>query len=391
MYRCTIIGLTDDARTPVLAQTEVRELIGSNNVFSGGKRHHELVASLLPEDAVWIDITVPLSHVFKQYAEHDEIVIFASGDPLFYGFAATVQRECPDCEMIVIPSFNSLQMLAHKLCLPYAEMRCVSLTGRPWDAFDEALIRGERMIGILTDRNKTPQLICQRMLDYGYDNYRIYVGEHLGNNELERVREYEEGMEFAMPNCMIALQTEQRPRRFGLPEAEFSLLNGRTKMITKMPIRLATLAALELGRRCVMWDVGFCTGSISIEARLQFPHLSITAFECREEGRELMSQNSRRFGVPGINAIIADFMECDLTSLNRPDAVFIGGHGGRLGEMVTRIHSVLADGGCIVFNSVSEASREQFVAAADKEGMTCTNCGTIVIDNNNPITILRAE
>lgn len=389
MYSCTIIGLTDDAHTPVLAQADVRELICRSHVFSGGKRHHELVATLLPENAVWIDITVPLSRVFEQYALYDDIVIFASGDPLFYGFAATVQRECPDCRLTVIPSFNSLQMLAHKLCLSYADMRCVSLTGRPWNAFDEALIRGERMIGILTDRNKTPQPIHQRMVDYGYSNYRLYVGEHLGNSQLERVREYEDGMEVGMPNCIIAVQTEQRPRRFGL--SEFHLLNGRTKMITKMPIRLATLAALGLGNRHVMWDVGFCTGSISIEARLLFPHLRITAFECREEGRELMAQNSMRFGAPGITAIIADFMEYDLSPLERPDAVFIGGHGGRLADMVARIHSVLADGGCIVFNSVSEESREQFVAAAQTAGLTCTNCGTITIDNNNPITILRAE
>ncbi len=70
---------------------------------------------------------------------------------------------------------------------------------------------------------------------------------------------------------------------FGIPDTEFALLNGREKMITKMPIRLLTLQALELSRRQVFWDIGFCTGSVSIEAKQLFPHLQIEAFEIRPE------------------------------------------------------------------------------------------------------------
>ena len=399
MYKCTIIGLTDDVRTPVLEQAEVRELIASGHVFSGGKRHHELVAALLPDDAVWIDITVPLSGVFEQYALYDDIVVFASGDPLFYGFAATVQRECPGCQLKVIPSFNSLQMLAHRLCLPYADMRCVSLTGRPWDAFDEALIRGERIIGILTDRNKTPQLIRQRMLDYGYDNYRIYVGEHLGNRELERVREYEDGVDYTMPNCMIAVQTKLRNTRFGLSESEFTLLDGRTKMITKMPIRLLTLQALDLPNRHVLWDIGFCTGSVSIEARLLFPHLRIEAFEVRPECEAIIMENARHFSAPGINVHIGDFrsVHCDsVATFPPPDAVFIGGHGGHLLEIMQKVLTVLAPGGVIVMNSViapkvTTDSHKLWDEACRELGLRQDPPMRIQLDDNHPITILRCR
>lgn len=61
---------------------------------------------------------------------------------------------------------------------PYQEMQTLSLTGRPWDAFDSALIRGDKLIGVLTDREKTPATIAARMLEYGYDNYRMTVGKH---------------------------------------------------------------------------------------------------------------------------------------------------------------------------------------------------------------------
>lgn len=391
--RFIVIGMTDDRKA--WFPPEVRSAIAAGRVFSGGKRHHEIVAPLLPEGADWIDITVPLEAVFLQYEGHPEVVVFASGDPLFFGFANTLRRELPDADITVYPAFNSLQLLAHRMLLPYADLRTVSLTGRPWDAFDRALITGERLIGALTDRQKTPALIARRMLDYGYDNYRMTVGECLGNREAERVQTLTladaAGTDFAFPNCLILEQTAQRTRPFGLPERDFDLLDGRVNMITKMPIRLLTLSQLGLPRRTSFWDIGFCTGSVSIEARLQFPHLKVTAFEIREAGRALMDSNARRFGAPGIDVHIGDFLEADLTGLPVPDAVFIGGHGGRLVDMLRRIDTVLQPGGTIVFNAVSMQSQDLFREGVAAIGRTVKHALHVTIDDFNPITILTAE
>ena len=389
----TVIGMTDDRS--VWFPPEVQAVISTGRVFSGGKRHHEIVAPLLPEGAVWIDITVPLEAVFDRYAGHAEVVVFASGDPLFFGFANTLRRELPDAEITVFPSFNSLQLLAHRILLPYADMRTVSLTGRPWEAFDEALIRGERLIGVLTDRQKTPALIARRMLDYGYDNYQMTVGECLGNRDAERVRTLSlaeaTAVEFAFPNCLILAQTVAKVHPFGLPEQDFALLDGRVNMITKMPIRLLTLSQLDLAGRRSFWDIGFCTGSVSIEARLRFPQLQLTAFEIREAGRELMAQNARKFGAPGIDVHIGDFLEADLSALPAPDAVFIGGHGGRLGDFLQRIDGVLLPGGRIVFNAVSEQSQALFRAAVAAVGRRITNEMHVSVDSFNPIHLMTAE
>jgi len=391
--RFVVIGMTDDREA--WFPPEVRAAIAAGHVFSGGRRHHEIVAPLLPEDARWIAITVPLEAVFSQYAGLPEVVVFASGDPLFFGFANTLRRELPDAELTVFPAFNSLQLLAHRMLLPYAGMRTVSLTGRPWDAFDEALIRGERLIGALTDRQKTPTLIARRMLDYGYDNYRMTVGEALGNREAERVRTFSlleaTAAEYAFPNCLILEQTVARPHPFGLPERDFDLLDGRVNMITKMPIRLLTLSQLDLPRRHSFWDIGFCTGSVSIEARLRFPQLKVTAFEIREAGRALMEANARRFGAPGIDTHIGDFLAADLSELPAPDAVFIGGHGGRLAEMLQRLDTVLLPGGRIVFNAVSEESQTMFRTAIATLGRQIVGEMHVTIDTFNPITILTAE
>ena len=389
----TIIGISDDRQ--LFLPPDVLEVIARGRVFTGGVRHREVVAGLLPEGAEWIDITVPIDDVFVRYEGKGDIVAFASGDPLFFGFANTVRRKCPDAEIILYPSFNSLQMLAHRLVLPYHDMRCVSLTGRPWCGLDEAVISGERLIGVLTDKSKTPSTIARRLLDYGYDNYRVAVGENLGNRKKEQVSvmsllEAAE-MDFSMPNCVLLERVSVRKRPFGIPESEFELLDGRAKMITKMPGRLLSLSMLGLRDRHSFWDVGFCTGSVSIEAKLQFPHLDITAFEQRSEGEELMRVNSRRFGTPGITTVIGDFLNQDLGRYPRPDAVFIGGHGGRLEEMLARIREVMLPGGTVVFNSVSEASGTMFVEAVEKVGMRIVQCTCMTIDSFNTINVMKAE
>ena len=388
-----IIGISDS--TEIYFPPPVQEVISRGKVFSGGVRHHQLVEQFLPEGAEWIDITVPLDKVFAQYAAHREIVVFASGDPLFFGFANTIQRLLPESHIHVYPTFNSLQMLAHRLLLPYQEMRMVSLTGRPWKAFDAALIRGERMLGVLTDRVKTPAAIAARMQEYGYDNYRMYVGEALGNAAEERVRELtvEEARHttFQSPNCLILVRTALRPRPLGLKESEFALLNGRVNMITKRPVRLQTLSMLDLQMCTVFWDIGSCTGSVSIEAKSLYPELEVIAFERRPEGAELLRANSVKWGTPGIRFVGGDFMEQSLADLLRPDAVFIGGHGGRLQELLKRVDEVLLPGGVMVFNSVSEDSLQQFYEGVAQTGRRVTERIRLVVDAHNPIEILKAE
>ena len=391
-----VIGISDAPR-PYLPP-EVISIICKGRIFSGGKRHYGLVAPYLPVGAQWIDITTPLDAVFEQY--HDEVIVFASGDPLFFGFANTIRRKMPDAEIVLFPSFNSLQLLAHRLVMPYNDMRIVSLTGRPWPDFDRALIERAGKIGVLTDHEHTPAAIARRMLEYGYNGYEMHVGEHLGNPNEERISTWtlEQASEqtFDYPNCLILVGNDPRPQYFGIPESEFALLDGREKMITKAPIRLLTLKALELPQRSVLWDIGFCTGSVSIEARLQFPHLHIEAFEIRPECEVLMQENSRRFGAPGINWNIGDILEADIYALPRPDAVFIGGHGGKLKEIMARVMTVLTDDGVIVMNSVTSPmvhtdSHQLFNEACQELGLTQCQPTRIILNDNNPIEILKCK
>lgn len=406
MYKFTVIGIDDNPLSVERNLHFVSHKLEGAKVFSGGKRHFQLVREYLPDDFTWIDITVPLDNVFAQYEEiarGEEIVVFASGDPLFYGFAATIQRRIPQAQLEVYPVFNSLQSLAHRLALPYEDMTIVSLTGRPWHALDIALIERRGKIGILTDKVHTPSKIAGRLLHYGFNNYMMSIGEALGG-EREKVstltlHQAAQGS-FEAPNCVILARgngegemKEEHSRVFGIPHAEFELLDGRENMITKMPVRLLSLSQLDLYNRKALWDIGFCTGSVSIEAKVQFPHLHIDSFEVREQCRTILEKNCRKMGVPGINGHIGDFTSLDLPQmvaggeLHRPDAIFIGGHGGKIEVMMEMLAKVVEKGCVVVYNSVRDSA--PFEQAALENGFGNIKKTEITIDNYNMITCCR--
>jgi precorrin-6Y C5,15-methyltransferase (decarboxylating) len=393
MYNFYIIGIPD--RMEVSLSPEVKELLQKQHFFSGGKRHRELVAPFLPENAEWIDVVVPLEGTFKEYEKiNAPIVVIASGDPLFFGIGNTLKRRFPDARMKVYSYFNSLQLLAHEYQLPYGEMTITTLTGRDWVKLDQELIKGKKIIGTLTDKKKTPSTIAARMLNAGLDNYKMIVGARLGGEDqvcCEISLNDAVGKEFAHPNCLILIQEKPVKRTLGIHEKDFHILEGRPKMITKRSIRLNSISFLDLDEATHLWDIGYCTGSVSIEAKQFAPHLKVTAFERREESKELLKLNQRKFCVPGIEGIHDDFFNIDLSTIERPDRIFIGGHGGRLNEMMHRLHAVLKDNGIIVFNTVSEATKQDFLKAAEELQMEISDQMNIQQDDHNPIVIYQAR
>jgi precorrin-6Y C5,15-methyltransferase (decarboxylating) len=158
-------------------------------------------------------------------------------------------------------------------------------------------------------------------------------------------------------------------------------------MITKKPWRLLTLSALQLQQARVFWDIGSCTGSISIEARRLFPHLQVLAFERRPECADIQLRNMQKLSAPGIQTVIGDFFDQDLSALPAPDALFIGGHGGRLSELLLRIDGVLSHG-FVAMNAVLDSSREQWAATTAALGWEAVAEDRLHFNEHNPVTLL---
>lgn len=390
--KITIIGLYD--QKPGFTADQ-KKIILETNHFAGGKRHYELVKEWLPQNAGWTFITVPLITLLDEIKNgEDNWVIFASGDPLFFGIGNTLKREFPDADFVFHPVFNALQCLGHRLGINYGKFKTISLTGRDWHEFDKALLQGEKRLGILTDRKNTPAVIVSRMLEYGYNHYRMFYGECLGGEE-ERTAEFSlqeaAAFHFCHPNCFFLEKTDKKIPRKGIPEGEFEILEGRPQMITKMAIRMTTLAALELHNKKMFWDIGACTGSISIETRLHFPQVKVVAFEKREESLEIIEKNTRKFQTPGIQLFIGDYLEVEKEDLVQPDAVFLGGYDGKMEEVLNDVNCRLIVGGMLVFNSVSEKSETSFLNWGKRKNYQLRFQQKLAVDQCHSITILAIE
>ena len=333
-----------------------------------------------------------MTDVVKQYqSANSSVIVFVSGDPFFYGFGYTLQRLLPDAQLKAYPYFNSLQLLCHKTNTNYNELKATSVHGRDWSALDEALISNNSLIGVLTDAKKTPAKIAERLLQYGFDNYTITVGESLdGMTEHIEQLSLEECSKKTHDtlNCVLLQQTSSKALRLGIPDHQFEPLPGRANMITKMPVRLSTIHALELDNVSTMWDVGACTGSVSIEAKRCYPQVDISAFEIRENCGTIIQENKERFSSPGIQVYIDDFFNLNHESLKTPDVVFIGGHGGRLKEMIHLLHG-LNPNLRFVTNAVQESTSQTFKNELSLLGYKI-DITKLKVDNHNEIAILKA-
>lgn len=119
-------------------------------------------------------------------------------------------------------------------------------------------------------------------------------------------------------------------------------LRGENVPMTKEAVRALALSKLELHRASHLIDVGAGTGSVSIEAALQFPSLQVTAIERNPAALRLLDENRQRFACGNIDILPG---EAPMTITGKADAVFMGGSGGHLTALIDWAMGHLHPGG----------------------------------------------
>lgn len=127
--------------------------------------------------------------------------------------------------------------------------------------------------------------------------------------------------------------------------------------MTKEPVRLLALERLELASAEHLIDIGAGTGSVALEAALRFPKLQVTAIERNPAALALITENCLRLGCDNV-AVMAGTAPLALAA--KADAIFIGGSGGQLAELIDWSLARLHPGGRLVLtfillNNFSEA------------------------------------
>ena len=326
-------------------------------VLAGGARHLDFFPDWQGEKVL---IDADLQHLMQRLKiamKRSKVVVLASGDPLFYGIGATLSAHFPPERLYFLPHVSSVQLAFARLKTSWHDAQVVSLHGRPMTSLLPALNRQAAKIALLTDGKNHPAAIARFLLTHGCDDYDLWVCEELGG-AAERVshwalRDMDEAV-FSPLNVVVLLrqgETTTAPRLplIGLPEQS---LAHRAGMITKREIRLLTLGYLALRPGEVFWDVGAGSGSVALEAARLSPDLRIFAIEKDDCAIAHIVENSKALATLHVQPVHGEAPDA-FAGLPDPDAVFIGGSGGRMADIVSAIQERLQPGGRVVMNCIT--------------------------------------
>ncbi|MHC8365013.1 precorrin-6y C5,15-methyltransferase (decarboxylating) subunit CbiE [Pseudomonas sp. ZT5P21] len=361
----TVTGIGEDGFKG-LGKNARHALLAASKIF-GNQRQLDLLPACIPgERQLWPS---PFSLDALLALRGEPVCVLASGDPMFFGVGASLARQLPSDEMLILPAPSSCSLAAARMGWPLQEVVTLSIVARPISALNAQLFSGVRLLALSND-GQSPAAIAALLRERGFGPSRLTVLEHVGGAAERRI----DGVahDWADPviadlnlvaiECIAEADAPRLSRLAGLPDSAFK----HDGQLTKRDVRAITLARLAPVPSELLWDVGAGSGSIGIEWMRAHPSCRALAIET-DEGRQLLiEQNRDALGVPGLQLIRGKAPQA-LAGLERPDAIFIGGGITREGVLDT-CWAQLKPGGRLIANAVTLQSEMTLMAWREQHG-----------------------
>jgi precorrin-6Y C5,15-methyltransferase (decarboxylating) len=361
----TVVGIGEDGFKG-LGKNARHALLGASRIIGGQRQLDLLPVCIRAERQLWPS-PFSLAPVLERYGE--PVCVLASGDPMFFGVGASLARQVPSSEMLVLPAPSSCSLAAARMGWPLQDVVTLSVVARPIAALNAQLSSGVRLL-VLSNDGQSPAAIAALLRERGFGPSRLSVLEHLGGEAERRI----DGAanDWADPvvadlnliaiECIAQANAPRLSRLAGLPDSAFR----HDGQLTKRDVRAITLARLAPVPGELLWDVGAGSGSIGIEWMRAHPSCRALAIEA-DEGRQLLIEHNRdALGVPGLQLIRGSAPQA-LVGLERPDAVFIGGGVTREG-VLDACWAALKPGGRLIANAVTLQSEMTLMAWREQHG-----------------------
>lgn len=361
----TVVGIGEDGFKG-LGKNARHALLGASRIIGGQRQLDLLPVCIRAERQLWPS-PFSLAPVLERYGE--PVCVLASGDPMFFGVGASLARQLPSSEMLVLPAPSSCSLAAARMGWPLQDVVTLSVVARPIAALNAQLSSGVRLL-VLSNDGQSPAAIAALLRERGFGPSRLSVLEHLGGEAERRI----DGAanDWADPvvadlnliaiECIAQANAPRLSRLAGLPDSAFR----HDGQLTKRDVRAITLARLAPVPGELLWDVGAGSGSIGIEWMRAHPSCRALAIEA-DEGRQLLIEHNRdALGVPGLQLIRGSAPQA-LVGLERPDAVFIGGGVTREG-VLDACWAALKPGGRLIANAVTLQSEMTLMAWREQRG-----------------------
>jgi precorrin-6Y C5,15-methyltransferase (decarboxylating) len=339
----------------------VLKIVNQATVLVGGDRHLKYFSN---HSAIKLKINNLETIItdIKEYQKRGEnIVILATGDPLFFGIGRILVSNFLPEELEFYPHYACIQLGFNRLKIPWQDSQFISIHGRDIDPLIQGLKKGYEKIAILTDNTNNPLIIWQvyRQLKMGV-KYYFWLCENLGSQK-EKITPIEEEEDInlesiSLLNIVILIKKNDDDQEFldldklpimGLPDNLFKTFPDQPGLMTKKEVRLMILGALVLQPKQIIWDIGAGTGSVSIEIARLVNSSQIYAIEKTAVGINLITDNCRKFQVNNVK-IIHNSAENVIQNLPNPHRIFIGGSGGSLISLLDIIKTKINSEGKIV-------------------------------------------
>ncbi len=305
-------------------------------------------------------------------AAADQVVgVIVTGDPLVYSLLGTLRRELNDIDIKVIPGISSVQLALAHLGLELPDVRIGSVHGRDPGRLGPLVVGGDAVL-LLTDKTNHPAALAAHLIASGADNRSITVLDSLGRPD-ETIIEYSSAKDLAADEqvfrnaIMYVSKIADVP---GQPVAvqDERLMRGNVP-VTKEEIRHIVCAKMLLARNSVVYDIGAGTGAVTSEISRTVSSGRVYAIEKKEEALRLTRENARRFGVGNVEVVPGEAPDA-LADLPEATAVFIGGSGPRLREILTACSSKMAEGARLVATAVTLGKTVGIISAGEDVGLT---------------------
>ncbi|NVZ82010.1 precorrin-6y C5,15-methyltransferase (decarboxylating) subunit CbiE [Pseudomonas yamanorum] len=361
----TVVGIGEDGFKG-LGRNARHALLSASRIVGGQRQLDLLPLCIRGERQLWPS-PFSLEPVLARRGE--AVCVLASGDPMFYGVGASLARQLPADELLILPAPSSVSLAAARLGWPLQDVVTLSVVARPLAALNAHLATGIRLL-VLSNDDQSPAAIAAQLAERGFGASRLSVFEHLGGPDERRVdgiAQDWQGEPIAALNlvaidCVADANSPRLSRLAGLPDSAFK----HDGQLTKRDVRAMTLARLAPMPGELLWDVGAGSGSIGIEWMRAHPSCRALAIEA-EEGRQLLIEHNRdALGVPGLQLIRGTAPHA-LAGLEAPDAIFIGGGVTRDGVLDT-CWQQLRPGGRLVANAVTLQSEMTLMAWREQHG-----------------------
>jgi precorrin-6Y C5,15-methyltransferase (decarboxylating) len=360
-----IIGIGDDGKTSLLPLYQ--RWIEESDVLIGGERQLAFFPDYRGEKVVIKGGLSKLVERLEDSSKNRSTVVLASGDPLFYGIGGYLAKKV---KVEIYPFLSAIQLAFAQMGESWQDAYVTSVHGRSMKGLAQR-IDGKSKVALLTDEVNSPNTIARYLLSFNMREYSAFVAENLGG-ENERCAWYslEEMLDetFSSLNVVILKKIAEAPSwPFGIEDEAFAQRKPDKGLITKKEIRMLSIAALGLKENSTVWDVGTCTGSIAIEAARIARQGEVYAIEKNEADLENCKENIKKFRTD-ITAIHGKAPE-RLDEFPDPDAIFIGGTGGEMRELIRICCTRLKPEGRIVLNAATIESLYQATQAFAQEGL----------------------